>query len=33
MMRLEPGPDAETLPIRFLLSHNHENVAEGLFSE
>ena len=32
MMRLEPGPDAETLPIHFFLSHDHENVAEGSFS-
>ena len=32
MMRLEPGPDAKALPIRFSLSHNHENVAQGSFS-
>jgi hypothetical protein len=32
MMRLEPGPDAKTLPIRFSLSHDHENVAQGSFS-
>jgi hypothetical protein len=31
MMRLEPGPDAKTLPIRFSLSHNSENVAQGSF--
>jgi hypothetical protein len=32
MMRLEPGPDAKTLPIRFSLSHNYESVAQGSFS-
>ena len=31
MMRLEPGPDAKALPIRFSLSHDHENVAQGSF--
>jgi hypothetical protein len=31
MMRLEPGPDAKALPIRFSLSRDHENVAQGLF--
>jgi len=33
MMRLEPGPDAKTLPIRYSLSRDHENVAQGLFFE
>jgi len=32
MMPLEPGPDAKTLPIRFSLSHDHEDVAQGSFS-
>ena len=32
MMRLEPGPDAKAVPIRFSLSHDHENVAQGSFS-
>jgi hypothetical protein len=32
-MRLEPGPDAKTLPIRFSLSHSNENVAQGSFSD
>ncbi len=31
MMRLEPGPDAKTLPIRFSLSHDYANIAQGLF--
>lgn len=31
-MRLEPGPDAKTLPIRFSLSHDHNEVAQGWFS-
>jgi len=33
MMRLEPGPDAKTLPIRFSLSHDNENIAQGSFSD
>jgi hypothetical protein len=33
MMRLEPGPDAKTLPLRFSLSRDHENIAQGLFFE
>jgi hypothetical protein len=32
-MRLEPGPDAKTLPIRFSLSRDHEIVAQGSFSD
>jgi hypothetical protein len=33
VMRLEPGPDAKTLPIRFSLSRDNEIIAQGSFSD